>query len=194
MCTADKRHFSLTYTKCRLPNGTEAERDWIIFSPSLQGVLCFVCKLFGVTNQHPNAQTFRTTAYNDWKNCIRSFDVHERSRSHLAAYLAYRTRAMQTATLDSGFLRQQEIEIKYWRELLRRVVSVIKFLAARGLAFRGSDQRLGSHSNGNYLGIIELLAEHDTFLATHIAKYGNKGTGEYSFFFYLYHLHLTGWK
>ena len=35
--------------------------------------------------------------------------------------------------------------------------------------------------NGNYLGIIELLAEHDTFLAEHIQRRANKGKGHVSY-------------
>lgn len=58
-----------------------------------------------------------------------------------------------------------------------RIVEVIKFLAARGLAFRGDDQKLGSKQNGNFLGIIELISKFDPFLAEHLARHGNKGKG-----------------
>lgn len=176
MHSHNNRHFDLKYIKRRLPNGKESERDWLIFSPSLDSVLCFVCKLFGKSEQSPDA--FRTTGYKDWKNCNRAFEIHEKSKGHMKCYLSYRTRAKQVCTLDEQFLEQQETAVNYWRNLLRRIVSVVKFLASRGLAFRGSDQKIGSHSNGNYLGLLELLAEYDTFLAAHISKLGNKGTGE----------------
>ncbi|GFR08181.1 zinc finger MYM-type protein 1 [Trichonephila clavata] len=61
------------------------------------------------------------------------------------------------------------------------MVSVIKFLASRGLAFRGDNEILGSQHNGNYLGILELIAEYDAFLNSHLAKYGNEGKGKQSF-------------
>ena len=35
----------------------------------------------------------------------------------------------------------------------------------------------GSLQNGNYLGLLELVSQFDTFLASHIAKYGNSGKG-----------------
>ena len=44
-----------------------------------------------------------------------------------------------------------------------------------GLAFRGSDQTIGSRNNGNYLGCLELIAEYDAFLSEHIHKHANKG-------------------
>lgn len=67
--------------------------------------------------------------------------------------------------------------VQYWSEVLRRVISALKFLAERGLAFRGSDEKFNSPSNGNFLGILELLAQYDPFLAGHIKKHGNLGQG-----------------
>lgn len=61
--------------------------------------------------------------------------------------------------------------------LYLRLVSVITFLAERGLAFRGNDQIIGSPHNGNYLGLLELISENDPFLALHIQTHGNKGKG-----------------
>ena len=40
---------------------------------------------------------------------------------------------------------------------------------------------LGSQHNGNYLGILELIAEYDPFLSSHLAKYGNVGRGKPSY-------------
>ena len=54
---------------------------------------------------------------------------------------------------------------RYWCKVLMRIVSTVKFIAERGLAFRGADEVVGSPNNGNYLGILELLAEYDTFLS-----------------------------
>lgn len=56
-----------------------------------------------------------------------------------------------------------------------------KVISSRGLAFRGSDQQLGSVHNGNYLGLWELLALNDAFLAKHLATYDNKGKGNTSY-------------
>ena len=60
-------------------------------------------------------------------------------------------------------------------------MSVVKLLLSRGLAFRGEDEILGSQHNGNYLGILELLAQFDPFLSSHLAKYGNQGRGKPSY-------------
>ena len=59
---------------------------------------------------------------------------------------------------------------------------MIKFLLSRGLAFRGSSELVGSLQNDNFLGILELLAEYDTFLAEHVQKRVNKDKRHVSYF------------
>jgi len=79
--------------------------------------------------------------------------------------------------IDTGLEKQIEGEAKYWTEVLKRVVSAIKFLASRGLAIRGDNEVLGSNQNGNFLGMLEFLAEWDAFMEEHIKRHCNKGRG-----------------
>jgi len=60
-------------------------------------------------------------------------------------------------------------------------IRLSKFLSSRGLAFRGDTELLGSPHNGNYLGILELIAEYDPFIRSHSDKYGNQGQGKPSY-------------
>lgn len=48
---------------------------------------------------------------------------------------------------------------------------MVKFLASRGLRFRGDDEILGFQKNGNYLKCINKRV--NTFLADHIQNYRN---------------------
>ena len=66
-------------------------------------------------------------------------------------------------------------------EVVRRVVAVVTFLAERGLPFRGHDEHIGSRHNGNFLGVLELIAEFDPFLAKHVEEFGNHGRGNPSY-------------
>ena len=59
---------------------------------------------------------------------------------------------------------------------------MIKFLSSRELAFRGSSDLVGSTQSDNFLGILELLADYDTFLAEHIQKKVNKRKRHVSYF------------
>lgn len=65
--------------------------------------------------------------------------------------------------------------------VLERTVAIVKFLAVRGLAFRGDLEKFGDVRNGNFLGCCELIAQFDPFLANHIDKY-NPGSGKVSYF------------
>uniref|UniRef100_A0ABD2WW43 DUF4371 domain-containing protein n=1 Tax=Trichogramma kaykai TaxID=54128 RepID=A0ABD2WW43_9HYME len=78
-------------------------------------------------------------------------------------------------------MMQQKQEEIYWQQVLHRVIEIIKFLASRGLAFRGDNRKFGSSRNGNYLGLFELLSNYDTFIKEHIEVYGNKGQGSTSY-------------
>jgi len=168
------RYFNNDLRSCCLPNGQTVTREWIMYSPSNGNIYCFACKLFS-NKCHQFVEGF-----SDWKHSER-IGEHERSDEHRSCMLSLHQRCKGTATIDSSLIKQMEGARQYWREVLKRVVAVIKFLGERGLAFRGDNELLGSPQNGNFLGIIELLAQFDPFLAGHIEKYGQKGRGNVSY-------------
>ena len=43
-------------------------------------------------------------------------------------------------------------------------------MSERGLALSGSNQQIGDRSNGNFLGIIELLGKYDPLLSEHVKR------------------------
>lgn len=73
---------------------------------------------------------------------------------------------------------QFQNEQNYWKSVLKRVIAVIITLAKRGLPFRGSNEHFGFVNNGNYLGMLELVAKFDPFLKDHISRYGDQGKTE----------------
>ena len=162
--------------KKTLPNGDPVTREHILYSVTLGAIFCFVCKLFG-TNQDSSLEN---EGFCDWKNHSARIDQHENSKSHKTCLLTYITRKTEVSLPDSLCV-QIENEMQYWRNVLKRVISTTRLLAERGLSFRGSDEKFGSCKNGNFLGVIELLAEYDPFLAAHIAKHGNTGKGNTSY-------------
>lgn len=59
--------------------------------------------------------------------------------------------------------------------------AVVKKLASRGRPFRGQDEKFDSLHNGEYMMSLELIAEFDSFLAEHIKRLGNPGSGQTSY-------------
>jgi hypothetical protein len=68
--------------------------------------------------------------------------------------------------------------------VLQRVVAVVKFLAEQGLALLGDDEILGSRTNGNFQGIVEVISRFDPFLKERLERHGNKEKGKPSSTFY----------
>lgn len=157
-----------------LQNGERVPREWVIYSPSTGEIYCFACKLF---SSHHGAFI---VGFSDWKHPERITE-HEISGEHKKCMLSLTCRSKHLGTVDASLGRQIAAEGQYWKDVLRRVVAVIKFLSERGLPFRGDNEHLGSSHNGNYLGILELLAQFDPFLMDHFQKYGQKGRGSTSY-------------
>uniref|UniRef100_H2YTB8 TTF-type domain-containing protein n=1 Tax=Ciona savignyi TaxID=51511 RepID=H2YTB8_CIOSA len=132
--------------------GEQFNRTWLSYSKISGRVYCFVCKLMSSTVSK------LTSGLNNWKHAHEILMSHKNSKQHLDAMAALCARK-SSSQIDSDLVKQYEGEVQYWQELLRRLVSVVKFLCVRGLAFRGKN---------------ELIAEH-------ISKHANKGRGHASY-------------
>jgi len=144
----------------RNASGEKYFRNWLLYSPAKGNVYCFCCKLFSTASQKSR---FSTDGFSDWKNATKSIRLHESGNEHSVAMTAYLARSSSRGRVDSCLQQQTDREIDYWRSVLSRVVEVIKFLAERGLAFRGDDEVIGSPNNGNFLGILELISKLTRF-------------------------------
>ncbi|KAJ8670889.1 hypothetical protein QAD02_002148 [Eretmocerus hayati] len=150
-------------------------RSWLLFSKSTNSVYCGPCELFG------DQESTLAEGYNNWSNIYRRLEEHENSDSHRTSCQIYLARCQSARAIDTALCHQISEEKRYRRDVLHRVVSVIRKLASRGLPFRGSDSEFGSLHNGNYMMALELLAEYDPFLRSHMEKYANKGSGSVSY-------------
>ena len=121
-----------------------------------------------------------TSGFNDWKHAHELLLHHEHSKQHYDAMVAVCARK-STNQIDFNLISQHESELHYWKQVLQRIVHTVQFLCIRGLAFRGDNELIGSSRNGNYLGILELLSNYDSFIAEHISKHANKGRGHTSY-------------
>ena len=171
-----QRHCSLSlFTRVHTRTNEHLNRTWLCYSSTSGCVYCFACKLMS------NKISPFTSGFNNWKHGKELVTAHENSQQHRDSMVALYERKATGGHVNNNLVKLFENEKGYWRQLLQRIVSVVQFLCARGLAFRGKDERIGSPSNGNYLGTLELLSRYDTFLAEHIRKYANKGRGHTSY-------------
>lgn len=172
-----KRSFSKSLFTRKLANGESVSREWMLYSPSKGCAFCFVCLLFSEKKDSP----FSSCGFNDWKHAQQRVAEHESSESHHRCMFVWASRTAEKGQIDNELREQFQTECNYWVSVLQRVVAVVKFLAERGLAFRGETHVFGQQNNGNYLGLLELISQFDPFLSDHIARFGNAGRGTPSY-------------
>ncbi|KAG5874540.1 hypothetical protein JTB14_011854 [Gonioctena quinquepunctata] len=160
-----------------MKNNEVKERNWLVYSESKGSVVCGPCLAFGSIE---NRTQFDEQGFNDWKNAEIRVALHENSLNHKSCILALRAREIH-GNIQSSSTAQFNEEISYWKNILKRVVAVIKGLASRGLAFRGSNGKFGDQHSGNYIMLLELIAEFDPLLTKHIEIYANQGSGKTSY-------------
>lgn len=157
-------------------NGEVHQRTWIFYSETLGKMFCTFCTFFAAKRIGP----FIDTGFDDWRHTNR-IDEHENSKYHCESAYVFTQRMVEVNSIDSALAQQAIVQQKYWKEILKRILSAIRFLSSRGLPFRGKNELLGNSHNGNYLGTLELLAEWDPLLKSHLENYGNKGRGNTSY-------------
>ncbi|XP_050065343.1 zinc finger MYM-type protein 1-like [Aphis gossypii] len=107
--------------------------------------------------------------------------MHENSKTHKNCVLIMKKRGDLHQRIDKQIVLQIENDVKYWKDVLCRVTAVVKSLCSRGLSLRGNNDNFGNSHSGNFIMCLELIAEFDPFLASHIKKYANKGKGSTSY-------------
>ncbi|XP_058744291.1 uncharacterized protein LOC131616850 [Vicia villosa] len=101
---------------------------------------------------------------------------HETGMEHvknMTTWYELRQRLQNFQTIDKTSQRLINKEKDHWKSVLKRIISIVKFLAKHNLAFRGSNERLYQNSNGNFLGLIEMLAEFDPIVQEHVRRITN---------------------
>ena len=172
----NKRRCKLSMFERKLKNGEILKRSWLCFSPSVGKLFCVYCKLFSDMSSN-----FTRDGYGDWKNASRRLEEHEKSMDHIKAVRNFTTRSKTVDVIDLNLEKQRLTCKEYWIKVLKRVVSVLKVLIERDLSLRGDNEIIGSAYNGNFLKLIELIAEYDDFLQCHLKKYGQCGSGHVNY-------------
>uniref|UniRef100_A0A7N0THM9 TTF-type domain-containing protein n=1 Tax=Kalanchoe fedtschenkoi TaxID=63787 RepID=A0A7N0THM9_KALFE len=136
-----------------LDNGEVQDRDWLVNSKELDKVFCFCCKIFkkgyvkgGLVNE----------GYADWTHVAVRLQEHEVGLEHKKNWATW-----------------YELQKDHWKNVLLRIICIVKFLAKHSLAIRGTKERLYENNNGNFLGLIEMLAEFDPIIQEHVRRITN---------------------
>lgn len=69
------------------------------------------------------------------------------------------------------FIKQEE---KYWQQILKRLIALVRVLGMQNLAFRETQEKLHTSGNGNFLKFVEYLALFDPLMDEHLCKIKDK--------------------
>ncbi|XP_022880585.1 zinc finger MYM-type protein 1-like [Olea europaea var. sylvestris] len=114
---------------------------------------------------------------NDWKNIGEKLRTHEVSYDHitnLSRWIEMEIRFQKEQTIDKSVQEQINKDREHWRQVLLRIISMVRTLAENNLAFRGDNEKIYRENNGIFLNLIQMIAEFDPVMQEHIRRIQNK--------------------
>lgn len=156
-------------------NGEYVSRTWLIYSTKKNAIFCFCCRLFGKIRISLSYKS----GYSDWRHMHELLCEHEKCPGHMKAFqnwVEFSTRLRLGVTIDCENQRIIKQEVERWREVFKRIVFMIEFLASQNLAFRGKTETLYSRDNGNFLKLMEFIGNFDAVTAEHLRRITSKET------------------
>lgn len=171
---SDNRRFSNFVRYRLLENGERVLRKWLVYSPKSDAAFCFCCRLFDCSSK---SQFGQISGFSDWKHLGDRLKSHETSPDHfkyMVTWLDAENSLRGESSINKELLRQISSEAERSKEVLRRLVEIILFLAENNIAFRGSSAKLFTKHNGNFLGLVQLLGKFDVVLIEHLRRFSNQ--------------------
>ena len=107
--------------------------NWIFDLNS--GVFCFCCKLFNVVSC---TSKLANECSKDWRNLSAKLKSHEIMNEHITSMNAWfdmEMRLVKNKTIDKHVQEQINKNKEYWRNVLLRIIAVVKTLGKNNLAF-----------------------------------------------------------
>ncbi|XP_022167439.1 uncharacterized protein LOC111031697, partial [Myzus persicae] len=139
---------------------------WLTGCDKLNKVFCFYCVIFG------GEKEWTIDGISSIKNFIRKSEKHSISKKHLINqekfHLLGKVRiehAISVGRRLAAIKHNEQVSIN--RRLIARMIHVVCFLGKQELAFRGHREHDESLNKGNYLELLDLLAQEEHLLKDH---------------------------
>lgn len=156
-------------------NKDGTSRKWLTYCNQRHALFCFVCLAFSKTTD----SSIFITGMSDWRHAHQRAVEHEKSMAHRAcaeAYFLNCSEADINSLLRGRQLTVHREQIKRRRQVLERVVEVVRVIGKRGLSYRHEENEAvytledSSLDHGNFLELIILLGKYDVALKEHLSE------------------------
>jgi hypothetical protein len=161
--------------------------SWLEYSQAKHCAYCLFCFLFAKKeNTRGGSHVFTVSGFNSWKrvNCGKhcTFLTHIGSgpcSAHQNAAADCQALMNQPCHIENVIAEKDKEKIERNRLRLKVSIAAVKWLTLQACAFRGHDETLQSKNKGNFLEIVDLLAEFNPEIAKVVggnAPYNSKYT------------------
>ncbi|XP_073101993.1 uncharacterized protein [Elaeis guineensis] len=89
---------------------------------------------------------------------------------NMCSWIDLEMRLLKNKTIDKSIQEQINKDEEHWKKVLLRIFAVVKTLGKNNLAFRGKNEKIYQTNNGNFLSLIEMIAEFDPVMQEHIRR------------------------
>ena len=107
--------------------------------------------------------------YCNWKDATSAFKKHQESKTHCEAVEAMITLPNTTSDVGELLSKAHKEEKELARDMLRSILSSVRYLARQGLALRGDDD-----AESNLIQLLQLRAEDNPQLVLWLQRSSRK--------------------
>ena len=141
---------------------------WLTGCDIRSKLFCWPCLLFSTENN-----VWTKVGFSDLNHFSSATKRHEKCSAHVQAFLKYSMFGNQR--IDTLLDRQQQLNVtkhneavKKNREIMKRLIDSVLFLAKQELPLRGQEESESSLNWGDYVELLNLLREYDPLLDKHL--------------------------
>lgn len=150
-----------------------SHRKWISYCVKKKALFCNICLCYG-----DGFGSF-SKGFSVWRHVYERVSDHEETITHklnVDAHLMKKQFSSVDSLLTHGLGSIRKIQVENNRNVLLRLIDVLKLIGKRGLSYRGKTNKAAyslddsSLDHGNFLEITLLISKYDSLLKSHLDK------------------------
>lgn len=144
------------------------DNPWLEFSVSQNASYCFACRHFSLPGSKENPFTCKSGFFN-WKKALfkdSGFKLHSKSEQHanaMYAWAEYKRGVQRNKTMLDSLNERRKQQVEENKNYIKTIAEVLLLTATQNIAQRGHREDDNSDNRGNFLAILDQIANHDPF-------------------------------